>query len=274
MRISLFRWWPGLSPRRKMLASALALLIVVGGSAAGAWAALSGPARAIPNASKPGTVLLVPGYGGSTGSLDTLAARIRRGGHTAVVVKLIGDGTGDLQAQAGVVEDYVNQAILAGSGPVTIIGYSAGGVVAWLWDVRYDGATRAARIITLGSPLHGARLAALGSAFLPGECPVACQELVPDSSLLSTLAQSPAADRPPWLSLWTNDDQVVQPPDSARLPGAVNVPLQSVCPRVVIQHTQLPTAPLVVGIVLRALATGRLSAPAPGDCPSLLRLGA
>jgi len=256
-----------------MLAIVLALILVVGGSAAAAWAALSGPAQATPNPSRPGTVLLVPGYGGSTGSLDTLAARIRLSRHTAVVVQLAGDGTGDLPTQAAVLESYVNQAIRAGSGPVTIIGYSAGGVVAWLWDVRYDGAARAARIITFGSPLHGARLAALGAAFVPGECPVACQQLVPGSSLLTSLAQSPSADRPPWLSLWTTDDEVVQPPDSARLAGAVNVPLQSVCPGVLISHTQLPTAPLVVGIVLRTLATGRLSAPPRRDCAALTTLG-
>ena len=108
-----------------------------------------------------------------------------------------------------------------------MIGYSAGGVVAWLWDVDDHGARKVGRVITLGSPLHGANLAALGAAFLPGECPVACQQLVPGSALLGALQSAPVSGRPPWLSLWTTDDQVVQPPDSARLAGAVNVPLQS-----------------------------------------------
>jgi triacylglycerol lipase len=63
------------------------------------------------------------------------------------------------------------------------------------------------------------------------------------------------------------------PPDSARLPGAVNVPLQSVCPGVDIQHSQLPAAPLVAGLVLRALAGG-VTAAAPGSCASLQSLGA
>jgi triacylglycerol esterase/lipase EstA (alpha/beta hydrolase family) len=257
-----------------MLAVVLALILVAGGSAAGAWAALGGTALPMPDPGKPGDVLLVPGYGGSTGSLDTMAARIRQSGHSATVVQLAGDGTGDLQAQATVLERYVNQVITAGSGPVTIVGYSAGGVVAWLWDVRYDGAARAARIITLGSPLNGARLAAVGSAFVPGECPVACQQLVPGSSLLTGLAGSPVTDRPSWLSLWTTDDQVVQPPASARLAGAVNVPLQSVCPGTVLQHSQLPTDPLVVGIVLRTIATGHITSPGPGECASLTTLGA
>jgi len=65
----------------------------------------------------------------------------------------------------------------------------------------------------------------------------------------------------------------VQPPDSARLPGAVNVPLQSVCPGVDIQHSQLPSAPLVVGLVLRELAGDRVTAPASGQCAALQSLG-
>ena len=153
-----------------------------------------------------------------------------------------------------------------------MIGYSAGGVVAWLWYVDYGGAGRTGTIITLGSPLHGARIAAVGTAFDPGECPVACQQLAPGSALLTQLQQSAQA-RPPWLSLWSTDDQTVQPPDSARLAGAVNVPLQSVCPGADIQHSQLPTAPLVVGLVLRTLAGGRVTAPAPGDCAALESLG-
>jgi hypothetical protein len=156
---------------------------------------------------------------------------------------------------------------------VTVIGYSAGGVVAWLWDVSYDGKAKARQIITLGSPLHGADLAALGAADLPDACPAACQELVPGSAMLTRLQSTAAATRPPWLSLWTTDDQVVQPPDSAALPGAVNVPLQSICPGVTIAHGQLPTAPLVVGIVLRTLRGTAPSAPRPSDCRTLLNLG-
>ena len=263
------RWWTGLSPRRRILVGGLALVVAVVAVVVGVRVSQGRP-EAVPG--RPGAVLLVPGYGGSTTSLSELAARIRRTGRTATVVQLTGNGTGDLTVQARVLDGYVNRAIGAGSGPVTVIGYSAGGVVAWLWDVDYGGPARAGKIITLGSPLHGARIAAVGAAFDPGACPVACQQLAPGSALLTRLQRSAQA-RPPWLSLWSTDDQTVQPPDSARLAGAVNVPLQSVCPGVDIQHSQLPTAPLVVGVVLRELAGDRVTAPAPGDCAAFQALG-
>jgi triacylglycerol lipase len=266
-------WLGGLSRRRRILVAVVAAGAVAG-AVAGVVGSLGGsPAVTSASENRPGDVLLVPGYGGSTTALDGLAARISAAGRTAIVVHLAGNGTGDLRLQANVLNGYVNQALSAGSGPVTVIGYSAGGVVAWLWDEEYHGVARARQIITLGSPLHGADLAAVGVAFVPSDCPVACQELVPGSAMLASLQQTTAASRPPWLSLWTTDDRVVQPPDSARLAGAVNVPLQSVCPGVSIQHGQLPTAPLVVGIVLRELRGARLTAPAPSQCQSLLALG-
>lgn len=265
----MLRWWTSLSPRRRLLLGAAALAVAAIAVTVGVQTSRGAPA---PVAGRPGTVLLVPGYGGSTGSLDTLAARIRQTGRAATVVRLAGDGTGDLNVQARVLDGYVNRALSGGSGPVTVIGYSAGGVVAWLWDVDYNGAARAGLVITLGSPLHGARIAAVGTAYDPGACPVACQQLTPGSALLTQLRQSPRA-RPPWLSLWTEDDQTVQPPDSARLAGAVNVPLQQVCPGAVISHSQLPTDPLVTGIVLRTLTAGTATAPASADCHALAQLG-
>jgi triacylglycerol lipase len=256
-----------------MLVAVLALVVVAGGVTGTIRALAGGPAVTSADENHPGDVLLVPGYGGSTTALGQLAGKISASGGHAIVVKLAGDGTGDLQLQANVLNGYVNQALAAGSGPVTVIGYSAGGVVAWLWAVDYDGVTKARQIITLGSPLHGADLAAVGAADVPGACPAACEELVPGSSMLDRLQGTASASRPPWLSLWTTDDQVVQPPDSARLPGAVNVALQSICPGVSIGHGQLPTAPLVVGLVLRTLRSAALSTPHPSDCHSLQALG-
>jgi triacylglycerol esterase/lipase EstA (alpha/beta hydrolase family) len=226
-----------------------------------------------PSQSDPGPVLLVPGYGGSTGSLSELAGRLRSTGRVADVVPLPGDGTGDLLAQVAVLDNAVRQALANGAPSVDVVGYSAGGVVTRLWVARDGGAHEARRVITLGSPLHGTTVAAAGTALVPGACPLACQQLAPGSALLRDVDAQQVPARLPWLSLWTEDDQTVTPPDSARLAGAVNVPLQGICPGVQVTHSQLPTDPLATGIVLAALGAPVLAAPVPAQCAALTSTG-
>lgn len=207
----------------------------------------------------PGTVLLVPGYGGNQRSLARLADRIRATGRTAVLVAPPGDGTGDLREQAKNLDDAARKAIDDGAPSVDIVGYSAGGVVTWLFLEEFDGIHRTRRVVTLGSPLHGAKLAAAGAAFGGAACPAACRQLAPGSDLLDDLGEDPAPV--PWLSIWTENDETVQPPDSARLDGAVNVSMQRVCPGAQISHSNLPVDPQVTALVLKALGTGPIAEP-------------
>jgi triacylglycerol lipase len=207
-----------------------------------------------------GPVVLVPGYGGSQDALRVLADRIRATGRETRLVTLPDNGTGDLLAQVAVLARTVGDAP-----SVDVIGYSAGGVVARLWLAR-DGAHRARRVITLGSPLHGTQLAATGTAVVPDACPIACQQLAPGSALLTSIAREPVPV--PWLSIWTENDQTVVPPDSARLDGAANLSLQGLCPNVHIEHGELPTNPLTTAIVLRSLGTDPPTRAAEGvSCP-------
>jgi triacylglycerol lipase len=258
----------GLSPRRRILVAGLALVVAVVAAVAIAAAVRTGPAgpAGYPPQNRPGPVLLVPGYGGQTSSLSQLAARIRSTGREATVVGMPGNGTGNLNADASVLNTAVAQALASGAPSVDVIGYSAGGVVALLWARQDDGAGKARRVITLGSPYHGTSIAAGAEGFAPGACPEACQQLVPGSSLLAGLDAAPVPAQPRWMSLWTTDDQVVMPPTSARLPGAINVPIQSICPSEQISHEQLPTNPVVTQIVLQAIGAGPLSLPTSADC--------
>jgi len=256
-----------LSPRRRLLVAGLGV-VVAAAIAAGVVAAIGGPSgpSGYPPQNRPGPVLLVPGYGGQTASLSVLAARIRATGRRAIVVRMPGNGTGALNADASALNDAVTRALAGGAPSVDVIGYSAGGVVALLWAREDGGSGKARRVITLGSPYHGARIAAGAEGFVPGACPPACQELVPGSSLLAELDAAPAPARPRWMSLWTTGDQVVTPPGSARLAGAINVPVQSICPGERISHGQLPTNPVVTEIVLQAIGPGPLRDPTSADC--------
>jgi alpha-beta hydrolase superfamily lysophospholipase len=262
--------WPGGLPARRkafLAGAALILLAAVATVAvrAAAGHALGRPPAGYPAQARPGTVLLVPGYGGSTRGLSILAARIRAAGRPAAVVRLPGNGTGSLVRDAAALDQAVTRALHAGAPSVDVIGYSAGGVTTLLWARDDDGARRARRVVTLGAPFHGTAVASTAAGFDPGACPAACQQLVPGSILLNGLARgAPGPLR--WLSLWTTDDQTVLPPDSARLAGAVNVPVQSVCPAQRIAHSQLPTSPVVTAMVLQAIGTGPLGRPAAAAC--------
>src|SRR5919199_2915580 len=136
----------GVSPRRRLVAllATVVLVLVLGGIAV--RAATSGdpaPAAAppAPALQQPGPVLLLPGYGGSTASLERLATTLRaRTGREVRVVHAVGDGTGDLTAQAKALAGTVDALIRGGAPSVDVVGYSAGGGVARLWAAPLDGA--------------------------------------------------------------------------------------------------------------------------------------
>lgn len=246
-----------------MIAVLLTAGTVVGSAVLREWGV---PARA--GARDMGTIVLVPGYGGDRQALETLAIRLRVIARPTIVMALPGVGLGDLDAQAGAIDATVRDLVRHGETSVDLVGYSAGGVAVWQYLQTRRTAPAVRRVVTLGAPLRGAQIAAVGAALVPGECAPACRQLVPGSALLTRLHEHP---RPsiPWLSLWTETDRTVTPPDSAALPGIASLRLQSVCPHSVATHASLPGDGLVAGLLLRALGTGALPAPRVEDCAVL-----
>jgi triacylglycerol lipase len=266
--------WSGLAPaRRRVLLGVVGLTVVAALAAVIAVALHRGPKA--PTRTNPqdvvGPVLLVPGYGGSTRALESLADVLRAAGRTAIVVILPGDGTGDLDQQAAVLTRAAQSArSQTGAATVDVVGYSAGGVVARLWARDHGGAAAARRIVTLGSPQHGTDLASLAGSLVPGGCPIACQQLATDSPLLDRLntgQETPTG--PTFVSIWTADDKTVIPPDSARLVGALNLSVQSVCSSARVSHGDLPTDPLVVQMVRVELSPGQPVPLTSADCARL-----
>ncbi len=265
--------WParaplgGLAPRRRTFVLALlgvgAVLLVLIGIAVAREYRVPPPA----DPAVPGAVVLVPGYGGNRAAFIALTERLRAEGRRSVIVELPSGGTGDLVTQAATIDDTARGLLDEGAPSVDVVGYSAGGVATRVYLDRGRTAPAVRRVVTLGSPLQGAELAAAGGALVPGACPRACQQLAPGSALLSGLATAPAGV--PWLSLWTADDETVTPPDSAELPGTDAVRLQDVCSDATIPHSRLPVDPLAVGLVLRGLGTGPLPTADPDACDAL-----
>ena len=262
----------GLSPARRRVVLVLLALLVL--AAAGLTAVLltrspdrvSGPVAQ----DRPGPVLLIPGYGGGTAALQPLAGELAAQGRDATVVSLPGDGTGDLNASADAVGAAAAAALKrTGAQTVDLVGYSAGGLVARLW-VADGHAGTVRRVVTLGSPHHGTSLADLAGVFAPGECPAGCREMATDSDLISGLnAGDETPEGPTWVSIWTTQDETVDPPDSARLDGALNLTVQSVCPTARVGHGDLPRDPLVQQMVVAELAAGAPVSLGPADCTRL-----
>ena len=261
----------GLSPaRRRVVLGFLVLALVAAAVLVATLVSRSAPAQRPVAQDRPGPVLLVPGYGGSTGSLQSLADVLTAAGRDATVVALPGDGTGDLHVSADALGRAVDGARRrTGAATVDLVGYSAGGLIARLWVA--DGHTDVVRrVVTLGSPHHGTSLADLAGDLAPGQCPVGCQQMASDSPLLAALNrgdETPAG--PTWVSIWTTQDETVTPPESARLDGAVNLPVQSVCADARVGHGDLPRDPLVQQMVLAELAAGAPADLGPQDCARL-----
>jgi hypothetical protein len=99
---------------------------------------------------------------------------------------------------------------------------------------------------------------------------VGCAQLATNSALLARLnTGDETPDGPTWVSIWTTQDQTVTPPDSARLAGALNLPVQSVCAQAQVSHGDLPRAPLVQQMVLAELRAGPPVPLGAADCARL-----
>lgn len=262
-----------LSPARRRLVLILLSAVIVAAlalTAAVVWRTAADAVTPVAQ-DRPGPVLLVPGYGGSTEALDVLAGVLRAEGKDATVLDLAGDGTGDLREQAQVLADAVDAALArTGAASVDVVGYSAGGVVTRLWVRDFGGGSLARRVVTLGSPHHGTTVAALALSVAPDECPLGCQQLIPDSDLLRELnAGDETPDGPAYVSVWTTVDEVVTPPESARLEGALNLVVQEICAASQVPHGSLPLDPVVSGIVVLQLSAGSPEGLSTADCQRL-----
>jgi triacylglycerol lipase len=260
----------GLAPARRRLVLTLIALVVAAAAVLTTVLIVSrSPAPAAARANEqPGPVLLVPGYGGSTASLQALADLLRARGRDATVVALPGDGTGDLGASAEALGSTVDAALArTGASSVDVVGYSAGGLIARLWAAG-GGDAVARRVVTLGSPHHGTSLADLAGNV--AQCPVGCRQMAAGSDLLARLnAGDETPDGATWVSIWTEQDQTVTPPDTARLTGALNLTVESVCREAQVGHGDLPRSPLVQQMVLTELAAGDPVPLGPADCARL-----
>ncbi|MCW2761759.1 MAG: estB [Marmoricola sp.] len=258
----------GLAPaRRRLVLLVLAVVVVALVAGVGEVVVKRLAGGGIADQSRPGPVLVVPGYGGDTEDLAPLVDELRREGREAVVARPTEGGKGDLRVQAQRLADLVKRTIdRTGSDSVDVIGYSAGGVVARLYVRDEGGASVVRRVLTLASPQHGTDVAALAEA-VAGGCPTACEQLATGSDLIRRLnAGDETPDGPQWITVRTAEDRTVTPSDSAVLEGALNIEVQDLCPDATTSHGAMPGDPVVLATLRSVLGRGTPRVPQDVTC--------
>ena len=232
----------GFGARLRMLAEEFRASMLVT-----SWHVPRGCARMTVHPDRHVPVLLVHGYGCNSGYWAHLVPLLDREGISHAGI--------DLEPVAGSIDDYaplIEERVRAlcattGAARIAIVAHSMGGLAARAWMRRY-GSARVARVITLGTPHHGTKLARFGLG-------ANAVQMRRDGPWLRDLAASEGPDvRARIVSIYTHHDNIVAPQDSSVLPGAHNVAFGGV------GHVALGSNPRVLAEVLRILRELRADA--------------
>ena len=161
-----------------------------------------------------GTILLVHGYKCNAELWTWLKPRLRDEGYELVAI--------NLEPAYAPLDKLVNQlhrctetiAEQEEANKIVLIAHSMGGLVARACIERY-GEGNIERIITIGTPHHGTRLAYYGLG-------KNARDMEPQSEWLKRLP-SQWDKAIPLISIWSRDDNFVSPQSNAVLAGAINI---------------------------------------------------
>ncbi len=166
-------------------------------------------------------LVLVHGLGGHRGNFAPMRGWLAlRGRRRSYSIGLPDDPLAELGHR--LVETLAKVVEVNGLGPedrIDIVAHSMGGLVSRLALLDVETTNRVHTLVTLGTPhsgTHAARFAGSGRA----------RDLRPDSDVLERLAgQSPWAGPTRLVCLWSRADPLMQPAETARMPGAEHVEL-------------------------------------------------
>ena len=188
-------------------------------------------------------VIIVAGTFSPVAANDPLAARIAADGREAWVFELSGSvpGTANISASSRDLATFVADVrAKTGAAKVDLVGHSQGALVARHYIKSRGGAGLVDDYIGVAGPQHGAAAADIANVLTGCVGIVSCEQMTAGSSFLANLNsgdETPAG--PDWHTLYTELDELVRPPSSARLDGATNTRLQDLCPLRVVGHLGL-----------------------------------
>lgn len=185
-------------------------------------------------------ILLIHGYQCNRGYWLWLRSRLSRAGWQVATISL-DPVFNDIDGYVEQVSRRIGEICAAtGAEKVILVGHSMGGLAARAC-LRRCGTARVAKLVTLGTPHRGSRLAVLGL----GENG---RQMVPGSAWLAALNAPGAGPLPETVSIYSCQDNYVMPQDSSLLEGAKMLPLAG------IGHLEMAFSPEIERRLLAELA--------------------
>jgi triacylglycerol esterase/lipase EstA (alpha/beta hydrolase family) len=196
-----------------------------------------GPDRLAHCAVRPLPLLLIHGYQCNRGFWFWLRRKLEAAGWT-VATHSLEPVYADLDGYSDGIARRIDEVLAAtGASQVILVGHSMGGLASRAY-LRRHGAAKVARLVTLGSPHHGTRLARLGLG--PN-----ARQMRPGSAWLGAL-QAPLP--PASVSIYSCHDNYVYPQQAcSTLEGAANVAIGGV------SHLEMAFSPRVLDSLKEAL---------------------
>lgn len=188
-------------------------------------------------------VLLIHGYLCNRGSWFGVRRLLQKTWAGPVYTISLEPPFGRIDDYHGQVSQRVDEILRdTGADSVHLVCHSMGGLVARAWLRQPANAERTTSLTTIGSPHHGTRLAGWGIGRN-------VQQMHEGSEWLRRLAEAEQGVAPgfPVLCLYTEQDNLVYPPESGALPWAINERLQG------IGHVELQSSPVVAQRVVEHL---------------------
>ena len=188
-------------------------------------------------------VVFVHGYGGSPANFLWLAWLLRRRGFPALAAIGYPPFGGSVLDKARRLAEGVEGVLeRTGASRVDLVAHSLGGIVARLYLRELGGARRVRRLVTLGTPHQGTRVAALSPDPL-------ARSLSPGSRLLGDLArEDPVPVLVPVVSIFSTFDAKLLPARNGVYPGAMNIEVDG------IGHDAMLFSPRIATLVAESLA--------------------
>ncbi len=176
------------------------------------------PLREIHSDNKEKPVLLVHGYFMSRACFILLYLRMRHTGKRTIFTINLRPRTASIEELAHQLSEKIEEIlVLTKSDKVDIIGHSMGGIVSRYYIEQMNGAKKVNKLITIGSPHNGTKMAVFGIG-------ANAKELHYGSEFMRGLNAGPLSGEVKYYSLWSTIDNLVIPQESSILkePG-VNI---------------------------------------------------